>query len=147
MTYARNKLLATGGTHATLTRVIEGPDRHYGFAVTDDGSDVFVPGFILKSHNLTEADVGIGFTAVVAAPDGSGANSYRAREPVVLDGVHPDPAAGLPRLDEVHEALDAVMETLQAYGTGELKRLGRPEARLLLARLGHAQSVLNGDAQ
>jgi hypothetical protein len=50
--------------HYTLTKVIMRGDEHYGFAVSDEGEDAFVPTNVCKRHNLTDADVGAGFKAM-----------------------------------------------------------------------------------
>jgi tRNA splicing ligase len=60
----RTNAALQNAAHYTLTKVIRRGDEHYGFAVSDEGEDAFVPTNVCKRHNLTDADVGAGFKAM-----------------------------------------------------------------------------------
>lgn len=49
----------------TILKVVNTPKQCFGFAMTDDGDDVFLPSNLIRRHNLTELDEGAGFTALV----------------------------------------------------------------------------------
>lgn len=79
-------------THCTLSRVVRRGVDYFAFAVTDAGGDVFIPPAVCKRYNLTDADVGAGFRALVrrdpAATEGA-RTPLRVCAPVTFDDTAP----------------------------------------------------------
>lgn len=99
--------------HYTLTKVILRGDDHYGFAVSDEGEDVFVPTNVCKRHSLTDADVGAGFKAMsrmAVNNSDSGQKSIRSLlVPLLFDDTAPVLVQGTSRTlhDAIRQAVSA----------------------------------------
>ena len=50
------------GTHVTLTNVRNSDEAMFGFGMTDDGDEVYIPAIMVRFCEMTEGDVGAGFT-------------------------------------------------------------------------------------
>lgn len=55
----------TIGKHQTLLTVRNDPGKHFAFAITDDGEEVYIPASIVRSEQMTSADEGAGFSCPV----------------------------------------------------------------------------------
>lgn len=99
--------------HYTLTKVIMRGDEHYGFAVSDEGEDVFVPTNVCKRHNLTDADVGAGFKAMSRMAINNSESGQKATRsllvPLLFDDTAPVLVPGTSRT--LHEAVRQVINT------------------------------------
>ena len=89
-----NSLKTPIGIHWTIQSVItksepeRGRTRKFGFAISDDGSTAFIPHPVISGHDITQADVGAGFTAPMKAPSANaGPDAYpQIQVPLTWDG-------------------------------------------------------------
>jgi len=61
--------------HVHLTRVVNEPDKKYGFGLLDDGTDVYIPGAAISSFDMSIDDVG-GREKAALIPDPSNRTGY-----------------------------------------------------------------------
>jgi hypothetical protein len=83
-----NKVTAVG-KHYTLTSVVNSRQKAFAFAVSDDGEEeIYIPAPVVKREQMTEADIGAGFTCTVRKPEGfdRDAPHPHARLPIWWDG-------------------------------------------------------------
>lgn len=50
--------------HFTIIKIVSSATASYGFCVSDEGEDAYIPAPLIRKHNLTELDEGAGFLAV-----------------------------------------------------------------------------------
>lgn len=86
-----NNLSTPIGTHWTITSIVRNPDngKVFGFGLSDDGATLcFLPRGIVLRHNMTEHDVGAGFTAPIKVYTGyrDEAAADQVIEPLTWDG-------------------------------------------------------------
>lgn len=109
----RTNLSLQGAPHYTLTKVIMRGDEHYGFAVSDEGEDVFVPTNVCKRHNLTDADVGAGFKAMSRLAMNNSESGQKATRsllvPLLFDDTAPVLVPG--SAATLHDAIRQVIQT------------------------------------
>lgn len=108
-----NSAFEKNAQHYTLVRVVNNDTQRYGFAVSEDGVDVFIPGPLIRRLNLSELDEGAGFRALTrpsppdiihqAAP-GRPTAQLTVIPPVVLDDQNPTFVAAIPA-NRMHEIL------------------------------------------
>lgn len=55
------------GEHCTLTKVVNDSfeQKFFGFAMTDGGEEVYIPANLIRNQQMTEHDVGAGFTCPI----------------------------------------------------------------------------------
>ena len=89
-----NNSTAALGQHITLTNVRNSDEAMYGFGMTDDGEEVYIPAVMVRYCQMTEADVGAGFTCpvkpnprAVDTPDGP---AWVAINPLKWDDENPE---------------------------------------------------------
>jgi hypothetical protein len=151
-----NSAFANLGRHATIVKIVNSPDQCYGFAMTDAGEDLYIPGTLVKRFALSDMDEGAGFTSLVrnSPPDvtqHSGNKSVAqlmVMPPFKLDDQNPifvsgsdesdDPDATIQAMDEeIAELLDQhekMTDTLpQLDQTIEAMRLTLTKMRTLLS--------------
>lgn len=80
----------TAGQHFTVTRVVRDPGdtRCFGFGISDDGqTELYISALIIKAEQMTEADVGAGFTCMIRANKGFDTEGHpHAVHPIKWDG-------------------------------------------------------------
>lgn len=109
----RTNVSLQSAPHYTLTKVILRGDEHYGFAVSDEGEDVFVPTNVCKRHNLTDADVGAGFKAMSRMALNNSESGQKATRsllvPLLFDDTAPVLMPGTSRTlhDAIRQAVSA----------------------------------------
>jgi hypothetical protein len=83
-----NNLTKGIGKHFTVQKVVNDGDKHFGFAVDDEGNSAFIPRPVILKHNMTPEDEGAGFTAPTREPAlNAGADgSPQITLPLVWDG-------------------------------------------------------------
>lgn len=87
-----NNAPAPVGQHMTLIRCENDPgnNRVFAFAVSDDGTQVFVPSALILQHSIKPVDVGAGFTARTVpnprANDTANGAPLMAQAPFIWDG-------------------------------------------------------------
>lgn len=79
----------THAAHFTITSLVLGGPRQFGFAARDDGQEVYVPAGIIHHYNLTSADIGAGFRALTRAPQTVGRHP-QVVAPLYFDRDFPD---------------------------------------------------------
>lgn len=84
-----NKNTTPLGTHWTITKIINEPDRKMGFALSDDGTvTAFIPNPVIKRYEMTSGDEGAGFSAPTTRPaTNAGSDAYpQISTPLLWDG-------------------------------------------------------------
>lgn len=76
--------------HYTITNIVpaSAERRPFGFAISDDGEEIYLPAIVVNKAGLTPEDVGEGFLCLTYAANEQ--HRYpRAAMPVYLDRDHP----------------------------------------------------------
>jgi len=102
------------GKHLTLTRIENTNDRIFGFAITDEGDEVYIPAAMIRANQMTSADsdAAAGFTCPIRnnprANDTAGGPLWVATNPLTWDGEAEEITVDVP--DPVDDAVSADVE-------------------------------------
>lgn len=77
--------------HMTITRIVNGTMRQFGFAVLDNGEEAYIPAIVIKRYNLTDLDSGAGFKARLRPSiPGSSKTQPTVMLPLLFDDASPE---------------------------------------------------------